>query len=153
MIRPQPAALGVGVVLIALAGLVYADAARLTGGTTYGIGPEAMPMVVAVFLVALGIGHIVAAFRDGLPVPEATDLGALAWVGAGLAGLMLAIGLGLGFVLGMTLLFALTARAFGRRALVVDGAIGAGLGLAVYLVFSQLLSLSLPQGPLERLFV
>jgi putative tricarboxylic transport membrane protein len=34
----------------------------------------------------------------------------------------------------------------------LDLAIGFSLSLGVYLVFSKLLSLSLPQGPLERLF-
>jgi putative tricarboxylic transport membrane protein len=34
----------------------------------------------------------------------------------------------------------------------LDVAIGFSLSLAVYLMFTKLLSLSLPQGPLERLF-
>jgi putative tricarboxylic transport membrane protein len=46
----------------------------------------------------------------------------------------------------------MTAAAFGRRAFFIDLAIGFVLGLAVYLVFTKLLALSLPAGPLERLF-
>ena len=61
------------------------------------------------------------------------------------------IGVGGGFILSMTILFAATATAFGRRAIPVDLAIGFALGLGVYLMFSRLLSLSLPTGPLERL--
>ena len=52
----------------------------------------------------------------------------------------------------MTILFAATATAFGRRAILTDLAIGFVLGTGAYLMFSKLLSLSLPMGPLERLF-
>ena len=51
----------------------------------------------------------------------------------------------------MTVLFAATARAFGRRALATDVAIGFVTGVVIYLVFTKLLTLGLPQGPLERL--
>jgi putative tricarboxylic transport membrane protein len=61
------------------------------------------------------------------------------------------ISLGGGFILGSALLFAFTARAFGRRALLVDLLIGAVVGLLVYLLFHGLLTLALPEGPLERL--
>jgi putative tricarboxylic transport membrane protein len=51
------------------------------------------------------------------------------------------------------IVFACTARGFGRRALLVDAAIGFVLGLGIFLVFAKLLTLLLPMGPLERLFV
>ena len=41
--------------------------------------------------------------------------------------------------------------AFGRRAVIADLIIGAVLALIVFLLFSKLLTLSLPIGPLERL--
>lgn len=145
-------ALVVGIGLIALAAVIWWDALRLPAAGAYGIGPEAMPKIVALFLVGLGVGHLVAALRSGLPLPEAADWRAIGLIGAALAALMLSIGLGGGFVPGMACLFALTARAFGRRALAVDLGFGAALGLGVYLMFSKLLSLSLPQGPIERLF-
>jgi putative tricarboxylic transport membrane protein len=37
--------------------------------------------------------------------------------------------------------------------LAVDAAIGFVLGLAIFLVFAKLLTLLLPAGPLERLFL
>ena len=52
-----------------------------------------------------------------------------------------------------SMLFACTARGFGRRALAVDAAIGFVLGLVIFLVFAKLLTLLLPAGPLERLFL
>jgi putative tricarboxylic transport membrane protein len=145
-------ALVVAVILFVLAALVLRDAASMTMASAHGIGPEAMPYVVGGFLVALGLGHLVLAFREGLPHPDtAADPVAIAWLTGGLIALIACIGLGVGFIPATALLFAATARAFGRRALLVDLAIGAGLGLVVYLLFSKLLALSLPQGPLERL--
>jgi putative tricarboxylic transport membrane protein len=79
------------------------------------------------------------------------DYKAVGWIGLALASLVAAIGLGGGFILGTTLLFAFTARAFGRRAFLADVIIGAVLGLIVYLLFHGLLTLALPEGPLERL--
>jgi putative tricarboxylic transport membrane protein len=69
----------------------------------------------------------------------------------GLVALIATIWLGGGFIPATTLLFAATARAFGRRALVVDLVIGFVIGVLVYLAFTRLLTLSLPEGPLERL--
>ena len=46
----------------------------------------------------------------------------------------------------------MTASAFGRKAFHIDLLIGFVLSTAVYLVFSKVLSLSLPAGPLEHLF-
>ncbi|GLR61987.1 hypothetical protein GCM10007919_67170 [Rhizobium indigoferae] len=43
-------------------------------------------------------------------------------------------------------------HSFGLRALPADLAIGAGLGLVIFLTFNKLLSLALPMGPIERLF-
>ena len=145
-------ALVVAGLLLAAAALVLWDAASLNQNTAYGLGPTAMPYVVGAALVLLAAGHAVVAFRDGLPRPAvAADPTALAWLAGGLLGLIACIGLGIGFIPATTLVFAATARAFGRRALLVDALIGAGLAVAVYLLFSKLLTLTLPQGPLERL--
>lgn len=150
--RADKRALVVGLALFVFAALVWRDAAAQTLSATYGIGPAAMPYVVAMALAALGLGHIVVAFRDGLPVPEHADGIAIGWIALGLVALLLCIAFGAGFILATTILFAATARAFGRRALLVDAAIGFGLGVAIHLLFSKLLTLSLPAGPIERLF-
>ena len=144
-------ALAVGAFLLALAAVAAFDASRLTLTATYGMGPQAVPYLIAGGLVLLALGHFVAAFRSALPTPEAADMRAVLWIGAGLAALIAAVGVGAGFIPAMAVLFAATARAFGRRAFLADLAIGFGLGLAVYLAFTKLLALSLPEGPLERL--
>ena len=64
---------------------------------------------------------------------------------------MLSIWLGGGFILGSTLLFAFTARAFGRKAILADVLLGFVLSLGIFFLFNKLLTLALPMGPLERL--
>jgi putative tricarboxylic transport membrane protein len=150
--RADKRALAVGLALFVFAALVWRDGAAQTLSATYGIGPAAMPYVVAMALAVLGLGHIVVAFRDGLHVPEHADGVAIGWIALGLVALLFCIAFGAGFILATTILFAATARAFGRRALLVDAVIGFGLGVAIHLLFSKLLTLSLPAGPIERLF-
>jgi putative tricarboxylic transport membrane protein len=145
-------AAGMGLVLLAIAAVVLWDASAQTVSATYGIGPTAMPYVVASALATLGFGHLVVAFKNGLPVPEHADGVAIAWIALGLVALLLCIAFGGGFILATTILFAVTARAFGRRALLTDAAIGFALGVSIHLMFTKLLTLSLPAGPFERLF-
>jgi putative tricarboxylic transport membrane protein len=145
------AAIAVAVLLLAAAGVIAWDASRIEVASVYGLGPEAMPSVVAAGLALLGLGHLVTAFR-GVPAPrDAVDLTAVLLILGGLAALMIVIATGGGFIVATALLFAATATAFGRRAPVTDLAIGLALGTVVYLLFVKLLSLSLPVGPLERL--
>jgi putative tricarboxylic transport membrane protein len=146
-------ALIVGILLLALAGIVYYDASQQTITSNYGLGPTAMPMVACFGLVLLGLAHLYVAFREGLPKPESADPAALLWIVGGLVGLIACIAAGAGFVLAITILFACTARGFGRRALAVDAGIGFVLGLVIFLVFAKLLTLLLPVGPFERLFL
>lgn len=159
MPNPSPArgadkpALIVGLLLLVVAFLVGYDASQQTIVSTYGIGPTAMPYVVAIGLVILGLAHFVTAFRGGLPAPEAADSGALLWIAGGLVFLIACIGLGGGFILAIAMLFACTARGMGRRAFAVDFGIGFVMGLVIFLVFAKLLTLILPAGPLERLFL
>jgi putative tricarboxylic transport membrane protein len=149
--RPDWRALAVAAGLLGLAAVVSYDARNLGVSATYGIGPDVVPYIVSGFLAFLAAGHFVAAFRGGLPEAEPADYRAIAWIGVGLVGLIACIGYGGGFIPATTVLFAATARALGRKALLVDALIGAALGVAIYLLFNKLLTLSLPMGPLERL--
>ena len=144
-------ALIVGLLLLAAAAIVAFDASRQTITSNYGVGPTAMPYVVCAGLTVLGLAHFIVAFNDGLPKPEAADGKALLWIVGGLVGLVACIALGGGFIIATAIIFACTARGFGREALIVDIVIGAVLGTVIYLVFLKLLTLSLPAGPLEAL--
>lgn len=146
-------ALVVAVLLLGLAAVVAHDASKQTIVSNYGLGPTAMPYVVCAGLVMLGLAHLFVAFRDGIPKPEAADNRAILWIVGGLVGLVACIAFGGGFIAATAILFACTARGFGRLALPADIGIGLALGLAIFLMFSKLLTLTLPSGPLERLFL
>ncbi len=145
------AGLAIAGTLLAIALVILWDAMALPA-PVYGIGPRAMPILVACGLILLAIGNAYLAWRGDFPAREQYDPKTLVLILGGLAALMAIIGLNGGFIPATTVLFAATATAFGRRAILTDLAIGFVLSLVVYLMFTKLLSLSLPMGPLERLF-
>jgi len=145
-------AAGIGLALLAIAAVIVWDTSAQTISSTYGIGPTAMPYIVVVGLIIVGLGHVAVALRAGLPAAEPADIVAIGWIAIGLVALLLCIAFGGGFILATAILFATTARGFGRRAFLTDAAIGLVLGIAIHLLFSKLLTLTLPAGPLERLF-
>jgi putative tricarboxylic transport membrane protein len=149
--RVDRAGLAIAAALLAAAGVVLWDMSQLQITSVYGVGPKAMPIVVASGLALLSIGNLIMALRGDLPDREPADLRPILLILGGLAGLIVLIGNGGGFIPATTLLFVATAAAFGRRALYVDVLIGLVLATVVYLVFAKLLTLSLPAGPLERL--
>ncbi len=142
----------IAVVLFAIAFITSWDASHMKVRATYGMSASAASYFVAILFVALAIGHLVSAFKPSDIEVESADWLAVGWIGFALAGLIGSIWMGGGFILGSTLLFALTARAFGRKAILVDLCLGAVIGVLVFLLFNKLLTLALPQGPLERLF-
>jgi putative tricarboxylic transport membrane protein len=148
--RVDPAGLVIAALLLALAGVIFWDATTLQLTSTYGVGPKAMPMVVAAGLALLAVGNLVMAIRGELPEREPADPKAILLILGGLVALIALIGLGGGFILATAILFAATSTAFGRREILTDLAIGFGLGLLVFLLFDKLLTLSLPAGPIER---
>ena len=141
----------IGIALFALAFITWRDASAMQIRATYGMGADAASYFVALFLALMGAGHLVAAFR-WQDDPGRTDWKAVGWVALGLSSLIAAIWVGAGFIIGSTLLFVFTARAFGRRAWLADLALGLGLATGIFLLFNKLLTLSLPMGPVERLF-
>jgi putative tricarboxylic transport membrane protein len=149
--RPDAAGMAIAGLLLALAAVILWDTASLQLSTTYGIGPRAMPYVVAAGLALLAAGNFLLAWQGGFPARAEVDKRAVAIILGGLAALIAVIALGGGFVAAATILFAATSAAFGRRAIHIDVAIGFVLALAIYLAFDKLLALSLPAGPLERL--
>lgn len=141
----------VGVALLLLAAVLLRDAANVGRVAAYGFGPEVMPRVVAAGLVLLGLLSIVSGARSREARPGAFHLEAVLTICGGFLALIACIGLGAGFIPAMAILFAVTAWAFGRRKPHVDLALGLALATLTYLLFSKLLALSLPAGPLERM--
>jgi putative tricarboxylic transport membrane protein len=149
--RIDRAGVAIAGLLLLLAAVIFWDTTTLQLAPTYGVGPKAMPVVVAAGLVLLAIGNLVLALRGDFPAREEFDPKAVALILGGLVALIAIIGLNGGFIPATTILFATTAAAFGRRAILIDLGIGLVLSAVVYLVFSRLLTLSLPMGPIERL--
>ena len=150
--RIDPAGVVIALALAALAVVLVWDASQLQSNTTYGMGPQVMPIVIAIGLGILAIGNLIDAMRGNLPARESADPKAVWLILGGLALLIAIIGLGGGFILATTSLFVATSAAFGRRAFLADLAIALVLTTLIYLAFDRLLTLSLPAGPLERLF-
>jgi len=149
-------AAGIGVVLLLLAALVVVDAQRLPPAAALGGGPAAAMRLVAGFVAVLGVAHLVTAWRQRRHAITSditsSNRAALAWVLGALAGLMLVLQGGGGFIAASAWLFALTARGFGAPLGLKSIGIGALLSALVYFFFTKALSLGLPAGPLERLF-
>lgn len=141
----------IALALAALAVVLVWDASKIESVTTYGMGPGAMPVVVAIGLGLLAIGNLYDALRGNLPPRESADVKAVLLILIGLALLIGIIGFGGGFILATSALFVTTSAAFGRRAIVTDIVIALVLTTLIYLAFDKLLTLSLPAGPLERL--
>jgi putative tricarboxylic transport membrane protein len=149
--RIDPAGIAVAALLFVLAAVIFWDMSQLEISPVYGLGPKAMPIVVASGLALLAIGNAVIAFTGGLPERDEADPKAILLILGGVVALIVIIGVGGGFIPATAILFATTATAFGRRAFFTDLVIGLGLALVAYLLFAKLLSLSLPMGPIENL--
>jgi putative tricarboxylic transport membrane protein len=119
------------------------------------LGPGMFVTLVAVGLLALGGLLLVAVWRGERFAPqEAEDADTsrpASWPAFGMTAVAAALPIllirALGFPLAAAVSFALVARAFGSRRLVVDLGWGVLLGAACWLLFSRLLGLSLPGLP------
>ena len=149
--RIDTAGMIIAAALALLAVVLVVDALRIQATVVYGMGPQAVPILIAIGLGILAAGNLVNALSGGDVEPEDMDFRPVLLILAGLAIMITIIGIGGGFIPAMTVLFAATATAFGRRAIVVDIIIGFVMAAVIYLAFSKLLTLGLPQGPLERL--
>ena len=150
--RPDWAALAIAAVLVAVAGLIFYDVARLQGGNLYsGIGPATVPKGIAIGLIGLAIWTVFAALRRDFPKREHQEFPPVLFIVAGLAAQMLLLKT-VGFSIATGVLFALTAAGFGKKKFWISLPAGIALSFVVWIVFARVLQLSLPAGPLERLF-
>jgi len=144
-------AIGLGLLLAALVIFVSMWTTPSVVSAYSRVGPQVVPYLVAGLLALAGLGTLYGSFRGWAEPREPDEWSGVLWVGAGMVFQIAAVAFGFGFIIATAVLFATVARAFGRRAFLVDLAIGALLGLVVYFGFHNLLTLTLPQGPLERL--
>lgn len=149
--RIDSAGIVIAAILAFVAVVLVWDASQLPATTMYGMGPQAMPVIVAIGLGILAVANLIDAMRGNLPARERMDPRPVLLILAGLTLLISFIGLGVGFIPATSALFVTTSLAFGRRAILVDTIIALVLTTLIYLAFDRLLTLSLPAGPLERL--
>lgn len=143
----------VGLALIALSALIWWEIRQTPFFAGHGLGAAALPNLIAAGLLVLGVMHLLRERRRAVTRHDAdsANFRPALWIGSGLAMVAAIVTAGGGFVAAIATLFAFSSRAFGRRALLTDLAIGAVLGLCIYLAFVELLGLSLPAGPIEAL--
>jgi putative tricarboxylic transport membrane protein len=140
-----------GLGLLALAILIAIDTARMQVPPTYAkIGPQVFPYLGSAAMAGAG-GFFLAEALLRRPMalrPDATetDWNALAAISLGFLAQILLIER-LGFILSSATLFLAVAWGFGSRRTARDGAIAFILSAVVYLVFTRLLNLQLPAGP------
>lgn len=148
---------GVGALLVGSV-LAYGALSISSEAGYAGVGPNALPWLVAVVLLICGVWLIWEARSGGyreMEVPSGAEQGdwkAFAWVVAGVvanASLITVIG----FILACTLCFALAVRglrlAEGRpggdlRRSLIDGVTGLLIAAPVYWMFTKLLAINLP---------
>ncbi len=74
--RVDPAGIVVGALLAVLAGIIVWDMTTLQITSTYGVGPKAMPIVVAAGLALCAAGNLYLALRGDFPEREAAGANA-----------------------------------------------------------------------------
>ena len=150
--RPDWVAFIIAVFLFVVAGVMAWDASHLKTIAQYDrIGPATVPEVVAFGLFCLGVWTVAEAGRGEFPERDRQEVAPVIWIVAGLAAQMLLLRTA-GFSIATGVLFALTARGFGKRKLWISLPFGIVFSFVVWAIFSQLLQLTLPAGPLEHLF-
>lgn len=149
--RPDGAALVIAAILAGLAVIIFWQTSQMRlPPLQQRVGPTVFPYVIATGLVLLAIGTVVSAFRNGFPARSQDDYKPIFWILAGLVGQILLLSTA-GFSIGTGVLFAFTARAFGRGPLWQTIPIGVVFSFIVWFIFAKGLQLSLPAGVLEHL--
>jgi putative tricarboxylic transport membrane protein len=150
--KPDRAVLVIAAVL-ALAGLAVGlatDHQQKMGGYSP-VDARTVPFILAGALVVLGALTAVAGIRGDFPKRQKQDIPPMLWLIGGLAVQLLTMKT-LGFSIATGLMFAAAARGFGRGPLWRTIPIGIVFAFLVWLVFVKGLQLTLPAGPLEKLF-
>jgi len=137
-----------GTFAILLGTYVAIDASGYHDGSTYdGLGPSLLPYIIAAGLIVTGLSTLIGALLARTP-SEAfaqVDWMPIAWIVLGLI-VPIAFIVSLGWIPVITVVFALGARAFGSRRLLIDLALGLAFGVVTFLLFNYGLGLHLPPG-------
>ena len=150
--RPDRAALVIAAILAVVAVVIAWSTASHGAGANYArVGPTTFPYFIAAVFFGLSIWTAFEAVRGDFPEREHQEISPILWIVGGLVAQMLLLKVA-GFAIATGLLFAATARAFGRGPLWQTIPIGLVLSFVIWIIFAKGLQLSLPAGPLEQLF-
>ncbi len=149
--RPDGAALFIAAILAVIAAVIIWQTSQMRVPPIQArVGPTVFPYIIAGGLAVLSVGTFISAWRGSFPEREKDNYGPMLWIVGGLVGQILLLSTA-GFSIATGVLFALTAKGFGRGPLWVTLPIGIAFSFIVWFLFSRGLQLSLPAGPLERL--
>lgn len=147
--RPDRAALAIAAVLALVAVIIIwstLNAPQAAGYTV--VGPKTVPYVVAACLAGLAIWTAVEGIRGDFPDREEQNHPPMLWLLGGLVFQLLTIKT-IGFSLAAGIMFAATAKAFGKGPLALTIPVGIAFSFFIWLVFALVLQLTLPEGPVE----
>ena len=118
------------------------------------VGPRLFPFLIAAGLIVVALALLREAFFGHIAHEGGWELDwpAVALVSAGLIAEMLLLDWA-GWIVAATVLFVLAARAFASRRLLIDAALGLGLAVLTFVVFSYGLDLTLPAGQVAERFL
>jgi putative tricarboxylic transport membrane protein len=149
--RPDGAALVIAAILAGLAVIIFWQTSQMRlPPLQQRVGPTVFPYVIATGLALLSVGTAISALRNGFPARSKDDYKPIFWIVGGLVAQILLLSTA-GFSIATGVLFAFTAKAFGRGPLWQTIPIGVVFCFVVWFVFAKGLQLSLPSGVLERL--
>lgn len=151
--RPDGAALVIAVILAAISIVIFWQTSQMRiPPIQQRVGPTVFPYIIASGLALLAVGTLVSAIRRGFPDRSKDAFGPIAWIVGGLIAQILLLSTA-GFAIATGVLFAFTAKGFGRGPLWQTIPIGIVFSFIVWFIFARGLQLSLPQGPIERFIV
>jgi putative tricarboxylic transport membrane protein len=150
--RPDRAVLVIAAALMAAAIGIFYGTAQQDGVAGYSpVGPKTVPYIIAAALAGLSVLTAIAGLRGDFPEREEQNFPPMLWILGGLTVQMLTMKT-VGFSLATGLLFAATAKGFGRGPLWLTVPVGVVFSFIIWLIFARGLQLSLPAGPFEQLF-
>ena len=147
MLRPSEAALGVGLVILAL--VIAQITTRITVGFSYdNVGPRTLPYIVAAMLALGGVAIATGAFF-GEPEEVQSDE-PIQWLPITMISVALIFQMfvmrQIGWIPAATIGFAIVAFAFGERRILLNLLFGLLLATGTYFLFNYGLQLRLPAG-------
>jgi putative tricarboxylic transport membrane protein len=149
--RPDGAALVIAAILAAIAVVIIWQTSQMRVPPIQArVGPTVFPYIIAGGLILLAIGTVVSALRNSFPARDNDNFVPIFWILGGLVTQLLLL-TSAGFAIATGILFAFTAKGFGRGPLWQTIPLGIIFAFVVWFIFAKGLQLSLPSGPLERL--